>query len=111
MLQDAHIRFERVTEVRPKSGKNIEEQVNCYFKEFDLKSLPTNVSELKINTPSAWTGQIDQIIINEEEEDIQSDNSFSYLLFVPKSGVEVRIVGNKNGQKIKELIFKIKVGK
>ena len=56
-------------------------------------------------------GKIDQIIINEEEEDIQSDNSFSYLLFVPKSGVEVRIVGNKNGQKIKELIFKIKVGK
>ena len=56
-------------------------------------------------------GKIDQIIINEEEEDIQSDNSFSYLLFVPKSGAEVRIVGNKNGQKIKELIFNIKVGK
>ena len=56
-------------------------------------------------------GKIDQIIINEEEEDIQSDNSFSYLLFVPKSGAEVRIVGNKNGQKVKELIFQIKVGK
>ena len=55
-------------------------------------------------------GKIDQIIINEEEEDIQSDNSFSHLLFVPKSGEEVRIVGNKNGKKIKELIFKIKVG-
>ena len=55
-------------------------------------------------------GKIDQIIINEEEEDIQSDQSFSHLIFVPKSGAEVRIVGNKNGQKIKELIFKIKVG-
>ena len=56
-------------------------------------------------------GKIDQIIVNEEEEDIQSDQSFSHLIFVPKSGAEVRIVGNKNGQKIKELIFKIKVGK
>jgi hypothetical protein len=55
-------------------------------------------------------GKIDQIIINEEEEDIQSDQSFSHLIFVPKGGAEVRIVGNKNGQKIKELIFKIKVG-
>mgnify|MGYP001244001844 FL=1 len=55
-------------------------------------------------------GKIDQIIVNEEEEDIQSDQSFSHLIFVPKSGAEVRIVGNKNGQKIKELIFKIKVG-
>ena len=55
-------------------------------------------------------GKIDQIIVNEEEEDIQSDQSFSHLIFVPKSGAEIRIVGNKNGQKIKELIFKIKVG-
>jgi len=56
-------------------------------------------------------GKIDQIIINEEEEAIQSDNSFSFLLFVPKSGAEVRIVANKDGKKIKELIFTVKVGK
>jgi len=56
-------------------------------------------------------GKIDQIIINEEEEAIQSDNSFSFLLFVPKSGAEVRIVANKDSKKIKELIFTVKVGK
>ena len=55
-------------------------------------------------------GKIDQIIINEEEEIINGDNTFTYLLFVPNSGAEVRIVGNKNGKKVKELIFTIKVG-
>ena len=30
-------------------------------------------------------GKVDQIIINEEEEIINSDNTFTYLLFVPKS--------------------------
>ena len=55
-------------------------------------------------------GKVDQILINEEEELINSDNSFTYMLFVPKSGAEVRIVGNKNGKKVKELIFKVQVG-
>lgn len=55
-------------------------------------------------------GKIDQIIINEEEEIINSDNTFTYLLFVPASGAEVRIIGNKDGKKVKELIFTIKVG-
>ena len=39
-------------------------------------------------------GKVDQILINEEEELINSDNSFTYMLFVPKSGAEVRVVGN-----------------
>ena len=55
-------------------------------------------------------GKIDQIVINEEEEVINSDNTFTYLLFVPNSGAEIRVVGNKNGKKVKELIFKVKVG-
>ncbi len=55
-------------------------------------------------------GKIDQIIINEEDEIINGDNTFTYLLFVPNSGAEVRIVGNKNGKKVKELIFTVKVG-
>ena len=55
-------------------------------------------------------GKIDQILINEEEEIINSDNTFTYLLFVPNSGTEVRIIGNKNSKKVKELIFTIKVG-
>lgn len=54
--------------------------------------------------------KIDKIIINDEEEIINSDNSFSFVIFVPKSGTEVRIIGSKNDKKIKELIFKIKVG-
>ena len=55
-------------------------------------------------------GKIDTLIINEEEEIINGDNSFSYLTMVPKSGAEIRIVGNKNGKKVKELSFQIKVG-
>ena len=55
-------------------------------------------------------GAVDEIIINEEEEIIQSDNSFSHLIFVENEGTEVRIIANKAGKKVKELIFKIKVG-
>ena len=55
-------------------------------------------------------GKIDKIMINDEEEIINGDNSFSFVIFVPKSGAEVRIIGLKNDKKIKELIFKIKVG-
>ena len=62
-------------------------------------------------TGAVQDGKIDQIIINDEEEIINSDNSFSFLLFVPSNGTEVRIIGNKDGAKVKELIFKVKVGK
>ena len=62
-------------------------------------------------TGAIQEGKIDQIIINEDEEIINSDNSFTFLLFVPNSGSEVRIIGNKNGKKVKELTFKVKVGK
>ena len=61
-------------------------------------------------TGAVAEGKIDKIVINDEEESIQSDNSFTALLFVPKSGSEVRIVGYKNDQVVKKLIFKIKVG-
>ena len=62
-------------------------------------------------TGAIQEGRIDQIIINDEEELINSDNTFTFLLFVPNSGAEVRIIGNKNGKKIKELIFKVRAGK
>jgi len=61
-------------------------------------------------TGAVQDGKIDQIIINDEEELINDDNSFTYLIFVPNSGTEVRIIGNKNGKKVKELIFKVRVG-
>ena len=62
-------------------------------------------------TGAIQEGKIDKIMINDEEEIIEGDNSFSFVIFVPKSGAEVRVVGYKNEKKIKELIFKIKVGK
>jgi len=62
-------------------------------------------------TGAIQEGKIDEIIINEEEEIINSDNTFTYLLFVPNTGAEIRIIGNKNGKKVKELNFKIRVGK
>ena len=61
-------------------------------------------------TGAVAEGKIDKIVINDEEEDIQSDNSFTALLFIPKSGAEVRIAGYKNDEIVKKLIFKIKVG-
>ena len=62
-------------------------------------------------TGAVQEGKIDEIIINEEEEIINSDNSFTYIMFVSSGGAEVRIIGKKNGKKVKELIFKVKVGK
>ena len=54
--------------------------------------------------------KIDQIFINGEEEFIESDNTFSKLVNVPKNGLEVRIVGHKDGIKVDSLDFKIQVG-
>jgi len=54
-------------------------------------------------TGAIQEGKIDQIIINEEEEIINSDNSFTFLLFVPNSGSEVRIIGNKEWKKSKRI--------
>ena len=61
-------------------------------------------------TGAVAEGKIDKILINDEEEGIQDDNSFTAILFVPKSGSEVRIIGYKNEEIVKKLIFKIKVG-
>jgi len=54
-------------------------------------------------------GKIDKVIINEDEEIINDDNTFNYVTFVPKGGSEVRIIGSKNDKKVKELTFKIKL--
>ena len=55
-------------------------------------------------------GKIDKIIVNDEEEVILDDNSFKAQVFVPNDGIEVRIIGYKNNQIKKKLIFTIKVG-
>ncbi len=62
-------------------------------------------------TGAVTEGKIDEILINEEEEVINDDNTFTYLLFVSSEGAEIRIIGKNNGEVVKELSFKIKVGK
>ena len=47
---------------------------------------------------------------NAKEEIILDDNSFKAQVFVPNDGVEVRIIGYKNNQIKKKLIFTVKVG-
>ena len=54
-------------------------------------------------------GKIDKVIINEDEEIINDDNTFNYVTFVPKVGSEIRIIGSKNNKKVKELTFEIKL--
>ncbi len=55
-------------------------------------------------------GKIDKIVVNDEEEVILDDNSFKAQIFVPNNGIEVRIIGYKNNQIKKKLIFTVKVG-
>ena len=62
-------------------------------------------------TGAVTEAKIDEILVNEEEEVINDDNTFTYLLFVPSEGSEIRIIGKNNGEVVKELSFKIKVGK
>jgi hypothetical protein len=62
-LTDAHIRFERETEVRAKTSTDIELLLQASFREYDLSGMPATVNELRSATPSAWTPTIEQIIM------------------------------------------------
>lgn len=62
-LADAHIRFERASEVDQKSGDQIEDLLHDSFEEFDINRLPNSLVELKAGPPSAWTELIRQIVI------------------------------------------------
>ena len=55
------------------------------------------------------TSKIDQIIVNEKERQINSDDTFSFNIRVKDAGTEVRIVGNKKGITKKTITFQIKV--
>ena len=52
----------------------------------------------------------EKIIVNDEDEVILDDNSFKAQVFVPNDGIEVRVIGYKNNQIVKKLIFTVKVG-
>ena len=63
-----------------------------------------------IQTVRGWVDEskINEIIIDEKVIQINSDSTFSFNIFVKKEAKEVRIIGNKNGKKIKSIIFEIK---
>jgi hypothetical protein len=62
-INDAHIRFERVTEVRGKSPSCIEEQLRATFEECDASMTPTSLSELKTTPSTAWGPRAEQIVL------------------------------------------------
>ena len=70
-----------------------------------------------VNAPGVQTirglvdeSKIDEIIVDGKVRAIQSDSTFSFSVFLKKDTKEIRITGNKNGKKVKSLIFKIRVG-
>lgn len=62
-IPDAHIRFERVTELKSKSSNSIEDFLRSSFEETDLSRLPSNIKELKGSPPSAWTPKLEQLVL------------------------------------------------
>lgn len=62
-ISDAHIRFERFTEVAPKSAATIEQLLRENFEEEDLIKMPSKKSELKNCPPNAWTPTVEQIVM------------------------------------------------
>ena len=62
-INDAHVRFERITEAQAKSWGCLEEALRLNFKEFDMKKLPLNFEELKSAPPSGWGHEIEQRIL------------------------------------------------
>lgn len=62
-INDAHIRFERVTEVRSKSSGGIEELLRNSFEEYDITNASANLIDLKANPPSAWSATADQLML------------------------------------------------
>ena len=63
-----------------------------------------------IQTIRGWVDEskINEVVIDERVIQINTDSTFSFNVFVKKEAKEVRIIGNKNGKKIKSVIFTIK---
>lgn len=62
-INDAHIRFERVTEVRSKSSGGIEELLRISFEEYDVTKVSANIADLKADPPSTWSATADQLML------------------------------------------------
>lgn len=61
-VSDAHIRFERITEVKAKTSYTIEELMRASFEDTDMARMPSNAQELKSAMPTAWSPLLEQII-------------------------------------------------
>lgn len=62
-ISDAHIRFERVTEVRTKNAGGIEELLRTSFQEYDLARTPSNMNDLKADPPTSWCPTAEQLML------------------------------------------------
>jgi hypothetical protein len=62
-ISDAHIRFERVTEVRSKSAGSVEELLKATFEEYELSRVPSNIAELKAAPPTTWGRAAEQLVL------------------------------------------------
>jgi hypothetical protein len=63
IMDDGHIRFERVTEAQVKSPGVVEEILRSKFTEFDLDKLPFDYEDLKISPPSGWSHDVEQLLL------------------------------------------------
>ena len=62
-INDAHIRFERVTEVRSKSAGGVEELLRTSFKEYDITKTHSNLNDLKLYPPTTWSTHAEQLMM------------------------------------------------
>mmetsp|Transcript_61952 Transcript_61952/g.108957 ORF Transcript_61952/g.108957 Transcript_61952/m.108957 type:complete len:1520 (-) Transcript_61952:123-4682(-) len=61
-MNDAHIRFERSTEVKVKSSEQIEKLMRETFEDQEMSRMPQNIAELKASPPSSWTPKTEAIV-------------------------------------------------
>mmetsp|Transcript_14452 Transcript_14452/g.21723 ORF Transcript_14452/g.21723 Transcript_14452/m.21723 type:complete len:1460 (-) Transcript_14452:198-4577(-) len=87
---DAHIRFERVSEVVPKSSGCIEEILRDSFVAYDIEKLPHTPDELKSSPPSGWTSKIEQTLMRSMSfsEFEMSSHPLIFLTVVASSDVD-----------------------
>ena len=63
-INDAHIRFERVTEVRSKSAGGVEELLRTSLKNtFDITKTHSNLNDLKLDPPTTWSNTAEQLMV------------------------------------------------
>ena len=62
-INDAHVRFERVTEVRTKNAGGIEELLRSSFEEYDVNKVHANLLDIKIDPPTTWGSTAEQLMV------------------------------------------------